>query len=75
MARLPDMFLKGAEDAGGRVFLPTTGLCVQQGPAFIVVVVPGPYAPKPFQIVFLISRADRIRCIGLYRSWCAEGSS
>jgi hypothetical protein len=47
MVRLPDMFLTGAEDAGGRFLLPTTGFCLQQGPVFIIVVVPGPYAPKP----------------------------
>lgn len=47
MTRLPDMFLRGAEDAGGRFLLPTTGLCFQQGPVFHVSLLFRTFTPKP----------------------------
>jgi hypothetical protein len=51
MGRLPDMFLRGAEDAGGRFLLPIAGLCSSRDRHSMMVAVPKPYASKPVKIL------------------------
>jgi hypothetical protein len=58
MTLLPDMFLRGAEDAGGRFLLPTTGLCFQQGPVFHRSLLFRSLSVETFELCFLVGRAD-----------------